>query len=329
MYSDEDLDSAVAAGALSAEAAAAFQAHVAEREPLPTVDEERFRLVNGFSDVFVVVASALLLTSIGWIGNTIRPCVGALAVGVAAWALAEFFTRRRRMALLAIGLAFACLGGAFFSGFLFFERSSGNVAIASTWTAFAAWLYWLRFRVPITVAAGTAAVVSGVIGTVVSLAPNTHDWVSPLMFLAGLAVFGYALRWDASDPQRRTYRSDVAFWLHLLAAPLLVDPVFTKIGALAGPARGVQMLWIVVLYAAIAFVSLAIDRRALLLSALCFVLYACTALLNKSFVGLGFAITGLVLGSALLLLSAFWQKSRALALQSLPAAFQARLAPLR
>ena len=46
MYSDEDLDSAIAAGILSADAAAAFGAHVAGSRSTPAVDEEHFRLVT-------------------------------------------------------------------------------------------------------------------------------------------------------------------------------------------------------------------------------------------------------------------------------------------
>ena len=48
----------------------------------------------------------------------------------------------------------------------------------------------------------------------------------PLVFVAGLGVFAFAMRWDMTDPQRETRRSDVAFWLHLLAAPMIAHPLF-------------------------------------------------------------------------------------------------------
>lgn len=67
-----------------------------------------------------------------------------------------------------------------------------------------------------------------------------------------------------------------------------------------------------------------------MVSALGYVLYAFTALLDRTgIVSLSFALTALVLGSALLVLSAFWQESRALALRWLPTSIQMRLAPLR
>jgi hypothetical protein len=44
-----------------------------------------------------------------------------------------------------------------------------------------------------------------------------------LIFLCcGLAVFAVAMSYDLTDPERVTHRSDCAFWLHFLAAPLLV-----------------------------------------------------------------------------------------------------------
>jgi len=63
-----------------------------------------------------------------------------------------------------------------------------------------------------------------------------------------------------------------------------------------------------------------------MVAALGYVLYTFSALLSQyGVVSLGFAITALAMGSALLLLSAFWHRSRALVLTCLPHALQARL----
>jgi hypothetical protein len=84
------------------------------------------------------------------------------------------------------------------------------------------------------------------------------------------------------------------------------------------------------LYLAIALVSLSIDQRALLVSALSYVLYTFSALLKQyGVVSLNFAITALAIGSALLLLSAFWHASRAFVVGRFPLALRARLAPSR
>jgi hypothetical protein len=201
------------------------------------------------------------------------------------------------------------------------DGSDAAPVVASALAALAAWLHWRRFRVPITVAAGAAAGVALAVFTIQWLLPGGADWLALLLFCAGVVVFACALRWDASDRRRQTRRSDVAFWLHLLAAPLLVHPLFANVSEF-GHAPGIaQMALVLAAYVAIGVVSLAINRRALMVSALGYVLYAFTALLKDSgVVDLGFAVTALVIGSALLLLSAFWHPCRERVLRWLPSA---------
>jgi hypothetical protein len=61
MYTEEDLDAAIAAGALSEASVASFRAYVAQRRQTAPADEESIRLVTSFSDVFVVLASLLAI----------------------------------------------------------------------------------------------------------------------------------------------------------------------------------------------------------------------------------------------------------------------------
>ena len=329
MYSEEDLASAVAAGVLTPEAADAFRAHVGQLRNTPAADEEHFRLVTGFNDIFVVIACALSLVSVAWIGAAAAPWVGAAAVAAVSWLLAEFFTRNRRMALPSIVLLLAFASAALATVFLLLpQQSPVGFAVGSAVAAVAAWLHWRRFRVPITIAAGGAAIVGCAFALLLSVAPEAKTWLNILSFIAGLAVFAYAMRWDSSDTRRETRRSDVAFWLHLLAAPLIVHPIFTALGVTSGQADLGQAVVVVVLYVAIALISLAADRRALMVSALTYVLYAFSALLQRfGVVSLSFAITALAIGAALLLLSAFWHPTRAVVLGHLPLALQRRVAP--
>jgi len=335
MVSDEDIASAVQEGVISSDAAAALRAHAARRQASPPVDEEHFRLVTGFNDIFVVIACVLLLTAVYWLGRSLAPAAGPLGVGAASWLLAEFFVRRRRMALPAIVLLLCFVGSAFEVGQTAARAAAtgGEVSLAAgcMLAAVAAWVHWLRFHVPITVAAGTGvALVAAIVVVVRVAAPRGGLLPELLVFLSGVAAFALAMAWDISDRARTTRRADVAFWLHLLAAPLLVHPVFTAIGVLHGGIGSAQALLIVALYCAIALVSLAIDRRALMVSALGYVLYAFSTLLDISgMVGKGFATTALCIGAALLLLSAFWQRSRACTVGFLPAALRSRLPPLQ
>lgn len=334
MYSESDIDAAVTAGAITPGAAAAFRDHVAASRASPAVDEEQFRLVTGFNDIFVTIAIVLLLVALAQIGGAIAAMMGGALVAGAAWLLSEYFTRRRRMALPSIALLLAFVGGvaAMLSGVL--NELTGNYttgpfavdaatqpgginaaaamlfAGVAALTALGAWLHWRRFHVPITIAAGAVAVVAFGVALLTAAAPSPETpWAG--VFTGGLATFALAMRWDLSDRERRTRRSDVAFWLHLAAAPLIAHPVFRLLGVFESDIGAGTAVAVLALYVAFAFVALAIDRRALLVSGLAYVLYALASLIRDTgAVELSAALTALVIGSALLCLSAFWQTIR-------------------
>ena len=354
MYSQNELDEAVAAGAISSDSAAALRTYLERQRATPIADEEQFRLITGFNDIFVSIAAAILLFAVGWIGQSIGQSAGliidgdgpspliGLFVAATAWGLALFFTAKRRMALPSILLLLAFVGGVLaFSGFglilAFGEQAFENneraaalvAAAAAAIAAGGAYVHWRRFRVPITVAAGAAAVVGIAIALVASAVgdvPNLEQILLGCILALGIAVFLFAMRWDGSDPARATRRSDVAFWLHLLAAPMIVHPVFTLLGLNDGDASIGEGLAVILLYVAIGVVALAIDRRALLVSALAYVLYALTSLFREfQMVELSIALTALVIGSALLLLSAFWHQARSAVVRPLPGGLRGRL----
>ncbi|MFW5450337.1 MAG: hypothetical protein ACKE9I_01960 [Methylophagaceae bacterium] len=334
MYSDEDLDSAVAAGVMSHQQAAAFREHVAQQRTTPVVDEEQFRLVTGFNDIFVTIACLLLLSSIAWIGSSHSLPFGFAMQTAAAWGLAEYFTRERRMSLPSIVLLLAFVVGVFMTGTIFLKSTGVGEdlgrGIPSAIAAVAAWLHWQRFKVPITIAAGTATLVAGVMLVLFGLVPEVRQWLLPITFAAGIGVFIFAMYWDASDTLRQTRRSDVAFWLHLIAAPLIVHPIFSVLEVFNEGIDVWQATAVTFLYIMIAIISISIDRRAMMVSALIYVLYAFDLLLEQyGIVSLGFAITAFIIGSGLLLLSAFWQACRKYVLQFYPEFVLNKLPSLR
>ena len=355
MYSQNELDEAVAAGAISAEAATALRMHIEGQRSTPTVDEEQFRLLTGFNDIFVSIAAAILLFAMAWIGHQIGQNLGLaidgdgpaftgpLAVAATAWGLALFFTAKRRMALPSILLLLAFVGGVFATAafglviavgpdqFDNNEVLGGIVAAAAAAVAAgAAWLHWKRFRVPITVAAGAAAVAALVMALIVSalgdVEGRNRDILLGFGLVLGIGTFLFAMWWDGSDRARITRRSDVAFWLHLLAAPMIVHPVFTLLGLNDGNATIGEGFVVILLYVVLGLTALAIDRRALLVSALAYVLYAMNEMFRQfGAVELNVALTALVIGSALLLLSAFWHQARAMVVRPLPEGLRERL----
>ena len=331
MYTDEDLTQAVDKGIFSQDSVQEFRKYVSDSRNTPAVDEENFRLLTGFNDVFVVIASGLLLVSIAWLGGKFSPFFGAVLFAAVSWLLAEFFVLRRRMALPAIGLLLTFLGGVFAAPIAFNENPTEiGFIISGVLTVIAARLHWNRFMVPITVAAGTAAAVGGIFGVAINLYPDMELYYMPYMFVAGLICFGLAMYWDASDRTRQTRYSDVAFWLHLLSAPLIVHPIFSSLGILQGVESLYSSVMVVALYILLALISIAVDRRAIMVSALVYVIYAFSGLLKTyGFVSYSFAITGICIGSTLLLLSAYWQNSREKVLKLVPTSVQSYLPLLK
>lgn len=341
MYSEQDLRDAVAGGAITDDAARALRAHVAEMRQMPVTDEENFRLVNSFNDIFVSIAAVLLLVAMAGIGNAITAGLAGVLVAVAAWFMSEFFTKRRRMALPSIILMLAFVGGIVAAPIQFVAESSfgdneriAGALVAASFVAGAlgAWMHWRRFMVPITIAAicGTTAAATIAL-IIVGLGPQNIDnpeaVMLPMVFIAGLIVFAYAMRWDTSDRTRETRRSDVAFWLHLLAAPMIAHPLFYWLGITDGGVVGIGgVILVLAVYVAFGILALAIDRRALLVSALAYVLFALAGLFDEyGMVELSVALTALVIGSALLTLSAFWPGIRASVVGALPNDLRDRL----
>jgi hypothetical protein len=350
MYSDSDLEAAVAAGALSPDAASALRTYVATRSGGAAVDEEHFRLITGFNDIFVGIAAAILLFAVAWIGQAFGPNIdgdgpspfAGLFVAATAWGLAEFFTRKRRMALPSIILLVAFTGGVLLTALTTFVLALGEarfenneqaialvIAASAAVAAGATWLHWRRFRVPITVAVGALTVVGvamALIASAVGDVPALENVMLASALVLGLGVFLFAMWWDSSDRARETRRSDVAFWLHLLSAPLIVHPIFSLLGLTDGDATIGEALVVLGVYVLLGLTALAIDRRALLVSALAYVLFALISLFREfGAVELNIALAAFVIGSGLLLLSAFWHGVRRSIVRPLPPGLQARL----
>lgn len=318
MYSDDDLNLAVDQGVFSQESVKAFRDLMASSRQTQAADEENFRLIGSFNDLFVVIACGLLLFSSGWFLGQLSISLGAAAFVVVSWILSEYFIRKRKMALPAIVLLVAFVGGSFgLTLSLFADPGKVAAMFAFAVAAMAAYGHWRRFRVPITVAAGVAATVGLMVTLMVNLV--SEAWLDEMIFAGGLFAFACAMYWDTSDIERLTFRADVAFWLHLLSAPLLIHPVFTGLGVLQGADNLQNMIIVIALYLALTLISIVIDRRALMVSSLVYVVYALASLFNQlGNIGEGLALTGILMGSALLVLSVYWHHVRASILSCLP-----------
>ena len=286
------------------------------------------------------------------------------------WGLAEIFAKRRRLFLPSIVLClffllFGTLATAMILGEVvlrpFFESMADQITTANganpplpvrvslligalATVAFTG-LFWLRFRLPFALGQmGFCAALSGLV-LVFVLAPESVVQTLPWWSLvAGAVLFMVGVWFDAQDPERRTLASDNGFWLHFAAAPLILNGTLaltagtgfwhqmlgvSDYNAMEGKAVGAALVTLLVVFA-LGTLSLLINRRALIVSALLTTGIAIGVLVNA--LGLDFggfaAVTLLLLGGSVLLLGAGWHTvRRALLGWVKPDGFWARIFP--
>ncbi len=328
-FSARDIERAVAAGVLTRDTAdqlVSFLLPLAENR----AEDEQLRLVTGFSDIFVTIGLALFLGALAGLTGGLW----ILAVPVAAWGLSEIFTRWKRMALPSIVLLFVFGGSVFFAAltvltpdFATFtlENNGTNVAAAGLLAAIGIALHWWRFRVPVTVAAGAAAAIACCIGLLAAAAPTLFNTLSlPAFVILGLTVFALAMRFDISDLERRTPRTDIAFWLHLLAAPLIVHSLIRGVVDI-NQLSLVGALAIFSVFLLLALVALVVDRRALLVSSLLYLGYALYTVFSRGDAAWGATLPTFLVGAIVLSLSLAWRAMRGLILKTMPEAVRLRV----
>jgi hypothetical protein len=351
MIATEILTKGVEQGIITAEQAQRLRALEGIREPLEpstSPDDEQLRFISGFSDIFVTIGLAMFLGAIGYFALRSGGVLGMwIAVAVTAWLLAEFFTRLRRMALPSIVLLIVFAVAVFTGAGIFLGAGNSPfsyplssmallgintdqptiLAAAALLTVLLTAVHYWRFRVPITIAAGCCALTGTVVGLVYGLAPQLSPVGHNAIILGcGLAIFVLAMRFDMTDPERLTRRTDIAFWLHLLAAPLIVHSLIEGMVTDTKKLGLESAVAIIVVFLALSFVAVLIDRRAMLVSGLAYAGVAFWTLIRQAGLSdMTTPITILALGAFVLLLSAGWRPLRAGILSLVPPVLARRL----
>jgi hypothetical protein len=366
MLQDTDLDAAVAQGIVTSAQADALR-DLARQRAAELSHEERFRFLKGFNDVFFTIGVVLFLIGAAYYVANYAPShiTGLVVMAVIVWVLAEFLVARMRLVLPGILLALAFVGLvlaasvgvpmesrlgsgnqvrmptalSLLQGLQYYPGGPLVFSLRALVPAAAAAAFYWRFKLPFALLPLAASLVIAALGVASFLAPQAAAVADTIVFLlCGLGVFAAAMSFDISDRERLTRRADCAFWLHLLAAPLIMHSVISlATRPLAGDlGRGLAMsstaaLAVIAVVAALALVALLIDRRALLVSGLAYLGVAIALILRGDAPVPAASVlptTLVILGGIVLTLGAGWVQLRRLLLALVPPAISNRLPPV-
>ena len=345
MIDTDDIRAAVGSGLLTEGQAASLTAlahsRKGAREDLQPGDEP-FELFRGFNEIFIMVG--LIILGAGWAGvagwavydqletwKSTAVFYSLITAGL-IWLLAEYFVRLRRMVGPANLLAIMFAGNAAFGFaqnyaqvFMLAREDYSSLILPGLLAVGATFIFWLRFKVPFTmaliamglfaVALLAAATRSGTPEDISEIfifsAESSFAWITLAL---GIATFSVAMYFDGSDPHRVTRRSAQGFWLHLVAAPMIINTVALSI---LSNDTTTSYFTILAAMAGFAVVAMVIDRRSFLLAAIAYVVSVLLTL-NPALEDSGGAFLVLGLGLFLVLLGAFWARIRAAILNALP-----------
>lgn len=332
----DDLRAGVEAGILTEAQAASLKAlaekRAGYRQSMPAEDEP-FELFRGFSEIFVTIGlSILLFAAFGLLA--LMGGAPSLLVGVPLCAgLAQYFTLRRRMVLPSILLtaAFALSVGTAASGVIPWQLdggSSGRLLLALIVTAGALLLWFRYFRVPFTmflvglcglgaILVATRTLVPGARWSGAESLDLTNGSGMGLAMLAfGLLALAGGIWFDMRDPHRLGRQSASGFWLHVLAAPALVNTLAMTFFRM-GPGAGYLALTVVLVLATL--LAVVIDRRSFLTAGLGYMIFLVVYVFGSSDLPMSWLGTLLLIGVALTAIGAGWTQLRGRVMQALPA----------
>jgi hypothetical protein len=343
-FAPEDLRAAVAAGILTEAQAASVTAlandRAGKRAAMPSEDEP-FEFFRGFSEIFVSIGLIILLSGIAamlaYFGGLALLSVLPLICAGICWWWANYFTLKRRMNLPSMVLASAFGGGIYLSAITILGQADlplrGAVVSAFVLAAVGMAVWYRRFRLPF------AAFVLGLfaLGALYSLTASVDSLggfvggqrnglaglfdlrESPQFAFAtlafGIACFVIGMWFDTRDPYRLGRHAATAFWLHLLAAPALVNTVALTLYNTGGSA-GIGLL--VVALGIITVLALVIDRRSFLTAAISYIALVIAWIVGDSGNFGTWTFILIALGGLITAIGTWWVPLRAFVMRVLP-----------
>ncbi len=295
-------------------------------------NEDDMRFLRSFSDLFIAIGIGLFALGLSAMAALMGGGVSFIGAAVIMALIAHYFGRKRRAHLPTLISALAFL---LFTqrgvGVILSETGLGGDIITALITLGAMLLFYLRIRLPFCIALIAVAALYLIFAIMGRISPEfLKSQFGFVLLLSGLVIFAVALLYDMRDKHRTTRFADNAFWLHFLAAPLIIhglalklvtlkqDMLFNLIPMVSLDRSDAALVMVMVGF--ITLVGLAINRRALIVSSLGYAAFAIGYLFDGTGMNLGtvVSITLLLLGAAIIFLGAGWHSARNGLLKVLP-----------
>ncbi|MBI1340620.1 hypothetical protein GC169_10500 [bacterium] len=343
MFDRREIRAAVEAGVLSSAQAEAFESFLKSRnDPDRGLDSENLRFLTNFNDIFLAIGMGVLMFGVIVLSmQVIGPMadgprlrgVTLLPVIAVAWALAEYFCGRRRLLLPSMVLAvFICASAAVATNLFLATEALAADDVGASLARFgylsfgaslaAALAIFVRFRLPFALFLAALSLAGCVYVAVAEAGQAALLAGGAATLVVGCATLVAGIIFDARDPSRSSLNSDNAFWLHLAAAPQIMFGLRGLIlgsgFAPAGSADAAAMLAALIVFGVL---SLALNRRALIVSGLLSFATAIGALVDRVGGGDGattLMLTALVVGASIVLLGGGWRTARRALLRIVP-----------
>ncbi len=345
MFDRREIRAAAEEGVLTPEQARAFENFLQQRsDPDRGLDSENLRFLTNFNDIFLAIGMAILVFGVGatmvvTFGSSIDSKWAALLIPIpvlaVAWGLAEYFAGRRRLLLPSMVLVTSICLAAFAIGMILFIPDgdlngfdeAGDAAAGFAYAGFgaaaiAAFGSHVRFQLPFALAPAAISV-AGVVYTLIAQMGQGDQIVGGgAALLVGLVTLAAAVMLDMRDPLRASLDSDKAFWLHLAAAPQIIFGIRgLLLGSGFAPAGSADSIAMLLVLLAFAVLSLALNRRALIVSGLLTFATAVVSLLNSvsgGDSGQTLMMSALLIGGSIVLLGGGWRTARRALLKAVP-----------
>lgn len=295
-------------------------------------NEENLRFIRGFSDVFIAMGLCLAIFGLSALASLMGGGMLYLAAAALMWVIAEYFGRKKRTHLPTLISALAFLGFIHAGAAIYLAKFGFNAPILSHLITLGAMVaFYLRIGLPFCIALIALSALFVILSLTRQFLPEfSKSHLGIIWLLSGLLMFGLALFYDMKDQHRTSRFADNAFWLHLSAAPLIIhglalETITHNMTRLFGIIPVIKFepghaIIILIFIGILSLIGLAINRRALIVSALFYALIAVGSLLGAA--GLSFgnmaAITLLIIGAFIVALGTVWHPLRNQFIRFLP-----------